>query len=221
MCVICGRLFQSICTCCCPKEENILVMSVYENKVETIKSAEPSAIMAGESLRGTSIENISHNIDTIRNVSIQITNFSDMYTLANPRVHTSSGYCLSPPQPTITKKTSESCSFTKTPYVAQGSVGVLTYEILTDEGQRVGELAIMFSVPFNYYKWENCVGLGIYEQQISCDDELFHQMYYEKGPFTATVATGSLITYSGKGTCVKGTMSPAGNAIMKVEFRDL
>lgn len=79
----------------------------------------------------------------------------------------------------------------------------------------------MFSVPFDYNKWKNCVGLGIYEQQISCDDELFHQMYYEKGPFTATVATGSEIMYSGKGTCVKGTMSPAGNAIMKVEFRDL
>ncbi|KAF4084335.1 hypothetical protein AMELA_G00127560 [Ameiurus melas] len=178
--------------------------------------------MAGESLRGTSIENISRNIDTIRNVSIQITNFSDMYTLANPRVHTSSGYCLNPPQPTIAKKTSESCSFTKTPYAVRGSVGVLTYAILTDERQRVGELVIMFSVPYDYIQYNNHLGLGICEEEISCVDHvLFHQMYYGKGPFTATEATGSEIMYSSRGICVKGTMSPAGKAIMKVEFRDL
>lgn len=88
----------------------------------------------------------------------------------------------------------------------------------------VGELAIMFSVPYDYNVYENCLGIGIYEKNISCNDELFNEMYYNKGTFTAKVATGCEIMYpedkhSISGMCVKGTMSPAGKAIMKVEFR--
>ncbi|MCI4382404.1 hypothetical protein PGIGA_G00014490 [Pangasianodon gigas] len=172
-------------------------------------------------MRGTNIDNISRSIGTMRNLSIQITNFTDMYTLSNPRVHTSSGYSLDPPQPTIAKKTSEAYTFTNILAPVKGCVGVLAYQILKDEKHFVGELVIMFSVPYDYILYENYLGLGIYEQHISCNDELFNQMYYENGPFTRMKATGSEIMYSGEGICVKGTMSSAGNAIIKVEFLDL
>ncbi|XP_026998868.2 DELTA-sagatoxin-Srs1a-like isoform X3 [Tachysurus fulvidraco] len=186
----------------------------------TTSSASPR-IEYGLSLRGTNIDNISRSIATMRNVSIQITNFTDRYILTNPRTYTSSGYCLNPPQPTVARKTSEACSFTKTQFSARGSVGVLAYEILNDEEVFVGELVIMFSVPYDYVWYNNHLALGIFEKHISCNSQLFYNMYYTDGPFTREMATGSEVMYSGQGIRVKGTMSPAGKAIMKVEFRDL
>ncbi|XP_058256037.1 uncharacterized protein LOC131359907 [Hemibagrus wyckioides] len=184
-------------------------------------SSVPAVIEEGESLRGTNIDNISRNMNTIRNVSIQITNFTDRYTLSNPRNYTSSGYCLNLPQPTIAKKTTEACSFTKTHSTARGCVGVLAYQILKDEQHFVGELAIMFSVPFDYNCYENYFGVGIYENRVSCNYELFSEMYYREGTFTRSKGTGNEVEYTGQEICVKGTMSPAGNAVIKVEFRDL
>lgn len=137
------------------------------------------------------------------------------------RVYTSVGCCLNPPQPTVAKKTREACSFTKTQYGIYGCCGVLAYEILKDDGHFVGDLAIMFSVPYNYFKHENRLGVGIYKKHITCDYELFREMYKKNGPFNTTVATGSEVMYSDKKICVKGTMSPASQAIMKVEFRNL
>ncbi|KAK2843694.1 hypothetical protein Q7C36_011909 [Tachysurus vachellii] len=200
----CGRRCRSACACCCKENASMTEAMVNENRL---------------SLRGNNIDNISSSISTMRNVSIQITNCTDSYTLSNPRTYTSSGYCLNPPQPTVAKKTSEACSFTKTHFSARGCVGVLAYEILNDEGHFVGDLVIMFSVPYIWY--ENYLALGIFENQVSCNDDLFYEMYNMKGPFTRERAKGSEVMYCGQGICVKGTMSAAGNAIIKVEFRDL
>ncbi|XP_060735182.1 uncharacterized protein LOC132852142 [Tachysurus vachellii] len=225
----CGRRCRSACACCCKENASMTEMpymfglvSVIEKTalVSTTSSASP-LIEYGLSLRGTNIDSISHSIGTMRNVSIQITNFTDSYTLSNPRTYTSSGYCLNPPQPTVARKTSEACSFTKTHFSARGCVGVLAYKILKDEEHFVGELVIMFSVPFDYNLYENYFALGIIENHVSCNDDLFYEMYNMKGTFTRERAKGSEVMYCGQGTCVKGTMSPAGNAIIKVEFRDL
>ncbi|XP_027034058.1 bryoporin-like [Tachysurus fulvidraco] len=189
--------------------------------MDNTTSSASHLIEYGLSLRGTNIDNISRSIGTMRNVSIQITNFTDRYTLSNPRIHTSSGYCLNPPQPTVARKTSEACSFTKTHFSARGCVGVLAYKILKDEEDFVGELVIMFSVPFDYNWFENYLALGIFENQVSCNSDLFYEMYNTKGTFKRERATGSEIMYPGQGICVKGTMSPAGNSIIKIEFRDL
>ncbi|XP_047665674.1 tereporin-Ca1-like [Tachysurus fulvidraco] len=189
--------------------------------MDSTNSSASSRIEYGVSLRGTNIDNISRGIGTTRNVSIQITNFTDSYTLSNPRTHTSRGYCHNPPQPTVAKKTSEACSFTKTSSTACGCAGVLAYKILNDEKHFVGELVIMFSVPFNYDWYKNYLAVGIYENQVFCNYDLFSEMYYKEGTFTREMATGSEVMYSGRGICVKGTMSPASNSIIKVEFRDL
>ncbi|KAK2843696.1 hypothetical protein Q7C36_011911 [Tachysurus vachellii] len=196
----CGHQCRSACACCC--EENA------------------SRTEYGLSLRGTNIDSISHSISTMRNVFIQITNFTDRYTLSNPRTYTSSGYCLNPPQPTVAKKTSEACTFTKTRSTARGCAGVLAYKILKDEEHFVGDLVIMFSVPFDYIWYENYLALGIYENHVSCNPDLLSEMYYEKGTFTKEKATGSEVMYSVQGICVKGTMSPVGKAIIEVYFQD-
>uniref|UniRef100_A0AAY5EFN9 Uncharacterized protein n=2 Tax=Electrophorus electricus TaxID=8005 RepID=A0AAY5EFN9_ELEEL len=171
-------------------------------------------------LAGTSIEQISSSINTGRNGSIQINNQSAIYTLKHPRVFTSSGYPLSPPPPTIARNSIGACTFTKTSSSFRGSVGVLTYQILDIEAHTPGKLVIMFSVPFDYNMYENWFALGIFEENITCDQDLFRQMYYEKGSFTRSKGTGNEISYSQKNLQVKGTMSPAGKSIMKVEFED-
>ncbi|XP_047677242.1 bryoporin-like [Tachysurus fulvidraco] len=224
----CGRRCRSACACCCKENaSNTETQYIYGpvNVIEktsmdsTTSSASP-LIENGESLRGTNIDNISRSIGTMRNVSIQITNFTDSYTLSNPRSYNSSGCCLNPPQLTVATKTSEACTFSKTASVARGCVGVLAYKILKDEVYFVGELVIMFSVPFDYNLYENYLALGIFENHVSCNDNLFSKMYYAKGTFTRERATGSEVMYSGQGICVKGTMSTAGKAIMKVEIRE-
>ncbi|KAI4874694.1 hypothetical protein NFI96_021607 [Prochilodus magdalenae] len=163
-----------------------------------------------------STDQISRDMNTNRNVTIQITNCSDTYILANPRTHTTSGYCYLPPQPTIAKKTQVACSFSKTPHTARGSSGVLTYQILQNETDNVGELAIMFSVPYDYNMYENWFGLGIFEAGFSCDAVLFKLMYYDvTGPFTREQGSGSVVKYSDKGVLVKGTMSAFGKSFIK------
>ncbi|KAL6478453.1 hypothetical protein MHYP_G00142880 [Metynnis hypsauchen] len=177
-----------------------------------------SAIIAGVSLSGTSVEQISQSINTGRNVTIEITNYSNKFTLTTPRTYTHSGYCYHPPQPTIGKMMREACSFSKTPHTACGSVGVLTYQIRSNAGKHVGELAIMFSVPYDYNQYENMFALGIYAPNKACDKNLYSEMYYGNGLFKRGKGTGSVITYSGKGAQVKGTMSDFGQSIIRVEF---
>uniref|UniRef100_A0AAR2IWB8 Actinoporin-like protein n=1 Tax=Pygocentrus nattereri TaxID=42514 RepID=A0AAR2IWB8_PYGNA len=130
------------------------------------------------------------------------------------------GYCFHPPQPTIEKNTREACCFSKTNHVARGAIGVMTYQICTDDKRCFGELAIMFSVPYDYNFFRNWFALGIYERPISCDYNLFYQMYYNNGSFTRAKGKGNSIDYTGKHAYVTGTMSAFGQSIMKVEFRD-
>uniref|UniRef100_A0A3B1J0I9 Uncharacterized protein n=1 Tax=Astyanax mexicanus TaxID=7994 RepID=A0A3B1J0I9_ASTMX len=119
------------------------------------------ALFAGASLFGTSAEQISRAIKTGRNVTIQITNYSDKYTLDNPRTYTYSGYCHSPPQPTIKKNTQEV---------------FMTYQIINDDKRCIGQLAIMFSVPYNYNHFENLFALGIFDPSQKCDWNLYNMI---------------------------------------------
>ncbi|XP_036449594.1 DELTA-actitoxin-Aeq1c-like [Colossoma macropomum] len=184
------------------------------------KTMDPAAVTAGASLAGTSVEQISQSMGTWRHVTIQISNRSETYILANPKVHTNNGYCFRPPQPTIEKNTIEVCSFSKMARVPRGCFGVMTYQILRNRKDCVAELAIMFSVPFAYKWFQNCFALGIYEAGTACDDALSYQMYYITGPFTKSRGTGSTLTYSGGDVIVKGTMSTGGRSVMKIEFWD-
>ncbi|XP_066539096.1 uncharacterized protein [Hoplias malabaricus] len=184
------------------------------------RASTPSTVV-GLSLIGTTADQISASIKTMRNVTIQITNYSKKYTLANPRTHTTSGYCYHTPQPTIPPNYHEVCSFSKTANVARGAVGVLTYQILTEEQECVRELGIMFSVPFNYNHYTNWFALGFFKPDVPCDDALFNQMYYEGGLFQRQKGTGCCLSYSDKQFVVKGTMSPQGKAVMKLEFRNV
>ncbi|KAL7859539.1 hypothetical protein SRHO_G00146860 [Serrasalmus rhombeus] len=180
-----------------------------------------SAVIAGASLAGTSIEEISNNINTERNVSIDICNYSEKYILRNPRVHTYSGYSHDPPQPTIRQNTAEACSFTKKPNTAWGCAGVLTYDVADDDDcPAVCCVAIMFSVPYNYNHYENLFALGVFDANQCCDESLYNSMYYKTGPFMKDKCSGSEVRFEKHGVEFKGTMSPRGRAIAKIELWD-
>ncbi|KAL7864467.1 hypothetical protein AOLI_G00158870 [Acnodon oligacanthus] len=97
------------------------------------KAGIASAVTAGASLVRSSVEQISKSINTERNVTVNICNYSEKYILRSPRVYTYSGYSHDPPQPTIRQNTEEACSFTKNPNKIWGCVGVLTYDVADDE----------------------------------------------------------------------------------------
>ncbi|KAG9268252.1 DELTA-thalatoxin-Avl1a-like [Astyanax mexicanus] len=158
---------------------------------------------------------------TDRNVTIKITNSSCKYTLKHPRTYTYSGYCNEPPELTIIENAKKTCSFTKTTASIYGSAGVLTYQILTKENLCIGQLAIMFSVPYNFGVYENWFALGIFEPDVLCDENLYHRMYNERGPFTRTNGTGCSIDYSKNTVLVVGTMSPQSKSVILVELCDV
>ncbi|KAG9268363.1 DELTA-sagatoxin-Srs1a-like [Astyanax mexicanus] len=177
-------------------------------------------VIPGMSLAGTSTEQISKNISTCRNVTIQITNHSDRYILTNPRIYNCSGYCCRPPQPTINKNTCEVCCFSKTSLAACGSVGVLMYQISLDNTSYFGDLAVMFSVPFDYNLYKNMFALSNFYKAMSCDYDLFCRMYYLTGLFTRGKGTGSAISHFGEHVRLTGTMSAFGKSIINVEVWD-
>ncbi|XP_066507412.1 uncharacterized protein [Hoplias malabaricus] len=180
-----------------------------------------SAVIAGASLLGTSVEKISKSINTDRNVTINICNYSEKYILRNPRVFTSSGYGHDPPQPTIRKNTSEACSFTKNPNKLYGCTGVLTYDVAVDEDcPAICCIAIMFSVPHYYRQYQNWFALGIFNPNHPCDKALFNQMYNNSGPFVRDDCSGSEVRYEKHAIELKGTMSPRAKAISKIELWD-
>uniref|UniRef100_W5KPN9 Uncharacterized protein n=1 Tax=Astyanax mexicanus TaxID=7994 RepID=W5KPN9_ASTMX len=164
---------------------------------------------------------LSKIMNTDRNVTIQITNYSNNYTLDNPRIYTYSGHCYDPPQPTIKQNPKEVCSFTKTASTATGSVGVMTYQILTNDRRCIGELAIMFSVPYDYNLYENVFALGIFKKNTECDETLYNMMYSNVcAEFRREKGIGSSMTHTGGNILLKGTMSPQAQSVMKVELWD-
>lgn len=141
------------------------------------------------------------------------------------RVYLDNGETHNPPQPTVRPLKTEVCTFTKSSSKATGSVGVLTYDLLErSRDDYIETLAIMFSVPWDYHLYKNWFAVGLYKKGRNCDKDLFKEMYYEKNPsahgFAREEAVGSGINYVGDYLDIKATMSPLGNAIMKVEVWD-
>ena len=137
------------------------------------------------------------------------------------RVHTSSGYSLLSPTPTVAQNATQICSFRKAEGSACGAVGVLTYDIAEDRKKGgVKRLAIMFSVPHDYDFYSNWFALGLFDTSQACDHSLYELMYYKNGPFKRAKASGSEISHHGRKYTLKGTMSPAKNAEIKVELWD-
>ncbi|XP_067432551.1 DELTA-sagatoxin-Srs1a-like [Thunnus thynnus] len=162
-------------------------------------------------------------LTTNRNCTIEITNVSTTYCLVNPKVYMESGFCFSPPQPTVRTNKTEVCSFTKDDNTASGAVGVLTYELFDMHRRHCNELiAVMFSVPFDYNFYKNWLGVGVFEHTRACDEKLYKLMYNDKDftNFERHEADGSGVAYKGRVVDVRACMSDEGRAIVKLEVYD-
>ncbi|KAF7656966.1 hypothetical protein LDENG_00033580 [Lucifuga dentata] len=171
-----------------------------------------------------SAEAVAADVDSKRSATVEITNLTNNYCLISPRVYMDNGETYNPPQPTVRPLKTEVCTFSKSSG-ATGSVGVLTYDLFErSRNDYIESLAIMFSVPWDYNLYKNWFAVGIYKRGRNCDKDLFKEMYYEKSQhehgFVRAEAIGSGINYVGNYLDIKATMSPLGNAIVKVEVWD-
>lgn len=152
-----------------------------------------------------------------RQCTVEIENKCSEYTFCNPQVFTFSGIYEKPLPPTLGP--SESCSalFVKTPHGARGAVGVLTYDLQNESKKCDGKMAVMFSIPYDYFWYRNWYGVGVYDINTKCDKSLFHEMYYntEKG-FVRAEAKDSL-TYRGEDVNIAVTMSDSCTPVIKVQ----
>ncbi|XP_041672181.1 bryoporin-like [Cheilinus undulatus] len=163
------------------------------------------------------------HLTTNRFCVIEMKNCSSVYCCFNPQVYTKSGFCFSPPMPTLSPQKQEVFSFTKDDNTASGSVGVMTYELFNTQTRKSdGKMAIMFSVPFDYNFYENWLGVGIFGVSQTCDEKLFDEMYNGKDftYFQRYKADGSGLVYRGEVLDVRACMSDDGKAIVKLELYD-
>ncbi|XP_071781808.1 actinoporin-like protein [Centroberyx gerrardi] len=168
-------------------------------------------------------EAVAANVNTRRNVTIEISNITNNYCLVNPRVFLDNGETYNPPQPTVRPLKTEVCTFSKCSSKPTGSVGVMTYDLFErSQNDYIETLAIMFSVPWDYNLYKNWFAVGIYKKGRNCDESLYKEMYYDKTQqgFVREEATGSGINYMGNYLDIRATMSPLGKAVMKVEVWD-
>ncbi|KAL7378365.1 hypothetical protein ABVT39_012476 [Epinephelus coioides] len=168
-------------------------------------------------------EAVSATLTTNRNCTMEITNVSSNYCLANPKVYMSSGFSHHPPQPTVRPNMTEVCSFIKDDNTATGAVGLLIYDLFHMQSRVCSErVAIMFSVPYDHNLYKNRLAVGVFEHSRACDKHLYDQMYDGKDltGFTRSETHGCGLEYKATYVEVRATMSSIGKAIVKVELYD-
>ncbi|XP_062332440.1 DELTA-thalatoxin-Avl1a-like [Osmerus eperlanus] len=158
------------------------------------------------------VEPLSMNVAS-RSVRIQITNQTNIYTLMNPQVAMMSGVVYARPASTVKPMESEVSSFIKKSIWPTGSVGVMTYELQSDNSSKDEILAIMFSVPFDYMVYSNWFGVEFYDHGRACDEKLFDEMEDERRRMC-----GSEIYSEGKFLKVKAKMLDQANSVLTVEL---
>ncbi|XP_030622862.1 DELTA-thalatoxin-Avl1a-like [Chanos chanos] len=132
-----------------------------------------------------------------------------------------SGHNTQPPPPTVDVNTMAVCAFSKNTGVASGAVGVLTYDLEQEKKDADKMMAIMFSVPFDYNIYMNWLAVGIFDNSLPCDKELYKLMYEkDETTFKRVKAAGSSILYTWNSVEIRATMSSARAAIVEVEIYD-
>lgn len=98
-----------------------------------------------------------------------------------------------------------------------GAAGVLTYDVADEQWDTFERLAIMFSVPSDYYQFRNSLALRFLLPSDPCDKNLYESMYTSIGDF---VCDGTENYRRGKLCSVRATMTPRSTSLLKVEVWD-
>ncbi|CAG6021232.1 unnamed protein product [Menidia menidia] len=157
-----------------------------------------------------------------RQCLVEISNNSNCYTLANPRVFTESGYCEVPLPPMVGPCSAVKAHFNKTTGAATGAVGVFTYDLFNaDLNDYSHIMAVMFSVPYDRILYSNWCAVGILAKGNYCDHSLYDTMYNgSENNFVRGKADGSNISYEGDFVIVSASMSDTGEAVLRVDISD-
>ncbi|XP_041861017.1 DELTA-sagatoxin-Srs1a-like [Melanotaenia boesemani] len=157
-----------------------------------------------------------------RHCSIEISNNSNGYTLANPRVFIESGYCEVPLPPMVGPCSVIKALFNKTTGTATGAVGVFTYDLFNaDLNDYNHTIAVMFSVPYDRILFSNWCAVGIFKKGQNCNYSLYNLMYNRnENNFVRAKADGSSISYEGDYVIVSASMSDGGEAVLRVDISD-
>ena len=139
------------------------------------------------------------------------------------RMHLISGVCCIPLPFEVKAGTKDEARFAKTELSARGSVGILTYDLVIDEGSIPPEkMAVMFSVPFDYSLYSNWYAVGVFSSTQKCDNELFKLMYNDNqsGFVRGTAKDGHILHTHGE-VVIQAAMSDNHNSILRVRVKQI
>lgn len=161
-------------------------------------------------------------LPTNRQCTVEIKNKTSGLKLCNPLSYVHSGICESPLPPTLRSSESGTALFTKKTMATCGSVGVFTYNIVNESSKDDrGQLAVMFSVPFDFNVFSNWYAIGIFDKNKKCDEDLYNEMYYNvQQDFVRGKAMGPSLTFSKPNVTIRASMSDSAQPVLKLELCD-
>ena len=117
----------------------------------------------------------------------------------------------------------DSSLFAKTPSLLRGSPGVFTYDLSLNGSSTTDEMAVMFSVPFNFNFYENWFAVGVFSGNKKCDYDLYHELYYDnsRGRFERGKAKDGAVTYTYGKVVIEASMSDTYTPLLKVSVNEI
>uniref|UniRef100_A0A8C5D176 Uncharacterized protein n=1 Tax=Gadus morhua TaxID=8049 RepID=A0A8C5D176_GADMO len=156
-----------------------------------------------------------------RECLVQIDSATNSIHFISSRTYLLSGYRAVSLESEVKPGANGSALFVKTPYSLRGSVGVLTYDLSLYGSLTTEKMAVMFFVPFNFNFYENWFAVGVFSSKIKCDDELYHEMYYNNSScFVRGKAKDGTLTYQHEDFVIEASMSDTYNAILNVKVKE-
>jgi len=177
--------------------------------------------IAGASLAATSIQAIATSNGAYRTAAHEVSNnFQDKeFVLKFKNYHLTSGLNNLSAQPTINAGEKEAMCFKKVHDTACGTVGVYVYTV---HGQKDGiahqvDVAVMWSVPYDYNWYSNWVAIKI-DHCLNPSQQLYEEMYYNSEYGFKREPATKVCTFSNLGITARATMSNVGQSTIKVEI---
>ncbi|CAL8360275.1 unnamed protein product [Boreogadus saida] len=164
--------------------------------------------------------------DLVRGCYVELKNSCSTVTLTNAQLYIERGSCSVPLALNLRPKSSSMATFVKYPGTATGAVGVLTYDLMTADGQSNArniplKLAVMYSVPFNYNTYTNWFAIGLMNSETKCCPELYNRMYYnDDSDFVRAQGGGRSLQKQRDHVVVQASMSDTGTAMLRVEVTE-
>uniref|UniRef100_A0A3B5R528 Uncharacterized protein n=1 Tax=Xiphophorus maculatus TaxID=8083 RepID=A0A3B5R528_XIPMA len=162
-----------------------------------------------------------HQSPPRRQCTIHIVNFSDRYTLENPRYVTSiMCFCADPLPPRILPTSSGSAVFAKTPRTGRGFSGISIYDLCDNATMVASEqMTVVFKVPYDLNFKANEYALGVFDVNQKFNKYVFEHMDKEM-TVTKGQAKGPSLIHKSQSVTMRATMSDCIDPVIKVHVSD-